>query len=138
MKELKEPSLWAKCYADPELRGQMRKQREKYAAQAEARRVAAEEVERTRPERLEAFWQRLGLPEFAPSARAKRAPAEALDSERRRLLVMPVAEAWIKETEWLVLNAETCKTQKDLLPIILNERRRLKSVRRIFKELGIK
>jgi len=128
----------ARVYTDPELREQMRKQREEYAARAEANRRAAEEFERSRPERLEAFWQRLGLPEFAPSARVRRAPAEALERERRRLLARPAAEAWIEETEGAFINADTCQTQRQFVEIAHNERRRLKAARRIFKELGIK
>ena len=97
----------------------------------EAQRVAAAEAERaaSRPERLKAFWERLG---YTPDR-----AADEREAARRRLLAMPAAEAWIFEHPE-DFNAETAPTVSAMENLVRRERRRLKAARRILKELGIK
>src|ERR1041385_7223103 len=89
--------VYSKIYEDPEVRAELRKDREERERLAAERRAAAEEFERTSEQRLEAFWsETLGLPQFAPSQRTP-APQLALrsrlDYERKRLLTLTPAEA---------------------------------------------
>jgi hypothetical protein len=126
----------ARVYSDPELREQMRKQRQDYEVQHKANRAAAEEFERSRPERLKAFWESLGLPQLytEPGERECRQQREAA---RRRLLAMPAAEAWMVEHPF-EFTLDTCPDQGAMTRLIRADRQRLKATRRILKELGIK
>lgn len=122
-----------KVYADPELRAASHESYQELKQRHEAEAAAEAERAQDRPERLEAFWQEIGLPEFAPSRRAAREQNAARD----RLLRMPPAEAWLFEHP-AEMNLETCPTINALSRINRNERRRLKAARRRFNDLGVK
>jgi hypothetical protein len=126
MEHLDLKTIKSRVYADPELRRVQREKLEELERQREAHFAAEAERVRTRPQRLEAFWQEIGLPHFSPQGR-----------ERKRLLRMPVAEAWIFEHP-LEMNSENCPTQREGILFARHELKRLKAARRIFKELGIK
>lgn len=134
MKRYEAQSVHAKVYADPKLRliawrsGQARRK-----ARAAAEAEEAELLKNRDPERLKKFFESIGV-ELPAHAFAK----EDEETKRRnRLLAMPVAEAWVSmhpPSE----QAFNARTRNEQMRLIQEERRRLKAVRRIFKELGIK
>jgi hypothetical protein len=112
---------------DPELRRIAYDTARALKLRREAEAVAAAEREGDRPERLQAFWQEtIG---FEPEVRGQR-------SEVRPSNMEPAA-AFIAEHPAEISQA-TCPTLEAMQRLVQSERRRLKSVRRILRELGIK
>lgn len=116
-------------YDDPQLRHLAYESNQELKRTREAAAAAEAERERDRPERLKAFWKRLG---YTPDrARDER------EATRRRLLAMPPAEAWMFEHPE-DFNLDTAPTEGAMLRLIRVERMRLKACRLRLRGIGIK
>jgi hypothetical protein len=129
MDRFESKTIKTRVYADPELRATMRSALEDFEARQAAAIAAATERERSRPERLKAFWESLGLPEFY-------ATPEQREARRRRdrLLALPAAEAWIAEHPEEFNFQTTAELQRSARV----ELSRLKASRERLMQIGVK
>jgi hypothetical protein len=130
MKRFAAPSIHSIIYGDEELRQtayRSGKARRETRAAAEA--AEAERQKNRRPDALKEFFKSIGV-ELPLSVFAK---DDEATKTRNRLLAMSAAEAWVQEHP-----IEEPRTYGDVWRWARDERRRLKSVRRIFREVGIK